>query len=149
MTARIRLVETDAERDACFQVRMRVFVEEQGVPAWEELDAWDESADHFLAQVGGEIVGTARLVDLGGGKGKIGRVAVLPEHRGAGIGRELMRAVMEAGFRRHSVLVLDAQLPVIAFYERLGFQAEGEVFLDAGIPHRRMTCSRLPKPAAP
>ncbi|MCC6728207.1 MAG: GNAT family N-acetyltransferase [Chthonomonadales bacterium] len=142
MSAVIRLAHTPAERQACIDVRMRVFVEEQGVPVGEEIDAQDEEADHFLVDEDDTVVGTARLVAVGAGVGKIGRVALLPEVRGRGIGRDLMWYVMGAGFRRFAELILDAQLTAIRFYERLGFEAEGPVFLDAGIEHRRMRCAR-------
>lgn len=138
----IREMRDQADREGCYAVRMAVFVEEQGVPPWEEMDEYDETAAHFLAEEDGRVVATARLVDKGDGIGKIGRVAVARECRGRGIGRELMRHVMAAGFRTHHTLILDAQLPVIPFYEALGFVAEGDVFLDAGIEHRRMTLCR-------
>lgn len=134
----VRLVETDAERDACYALRMRVFVDEQKVPPWEEVDDLDETADHFAATLDGTIVGTARLVDKGHGAGKIGRVAVEKEVRGRGVGDALMRAVMAHGFEQFQTLILDAQMYVIPFYERLGFVAEGPVFLDGGIEHRLM-----------
>ena len=137
-TVVVRLVANDEERDACYRVRETVFVEEQGVPPWEELDAYDETADHFLAEVDGAVVGTARLIAKEG-FAKIGRVAVLKEHRGKGIGRDLMILTMKAGFARFPRLVLEAQVQVISFYEQLGFIAEGDVYLDAGIEHRLMT----------
>ncbi len=142
MNAVIRRIEGIEDREGCYAVRMKVFVEEQGVPPWEEMDEYDDVAEHFLVAVDGQVVGTARLVDKGEGVGKIGRVAVLPEYRGRGFGRDLMRQVMEAGFRRFQTLMLDAQLAVIPFYEALGFAAEGDVFLDAGIEHRRMRAHR-------
>jgi len=138
----IRPAVTHADREACFAVRMRVFVEEQAVPEEEELDHHDADAAHFVVEVGGEIVGTARVVHLEDGCAKIGRVALLREHRGQGIGRALMHYAMAAALRHCDTLVLDAQLPVIGFYERLGFEAEGPVFLDAGIEHRRMWLRR-------
>jgi len=146
MTISIRPLRDDTDRDACYLLRMEVFVEEQGVPPWEELDAEDETAEHFVAEDSGQVVGTARLVNKGDGVGKIGRVAIHKAYRGRGIGRNLMRYVMEVGFRRFHTLILDAQVTVIPFYERLGFVAEGDVFLDAGIEHRRMTRARLQEP---
>src|SRR5205807_2118636 len=103
-----------------------------------EMDEHDETADHFLVEISGEIVGTARIVDLGEGVGKIGRVAILKSHRGQGLGLKLMQLVIEAARTRYSTLTLDAQLQVIPFYEKLGFVAEGDVFLDAAIEHRKM-----------
>lgn len=142
MMITFRPLRDDSDRDACYLLRMEVFVEEQGVPAWEEIDAEDERASHFVVEADGQIVGTARLVDQGAGVGKIGRVAIRKAWRGQGLGRDLMRHVMAAGFRQFHTLTLDAQVSALAFYERLGFVAEGDIFLDAGIEHRRMTFRR-------
>ena len=135
----IRAIQSEAEREACYRLRMAVFVDEQGVPPWEEMDADDETALHIAAIADGEIIGTARIVDKGNGIGKIGRVAVLREHRGKRAGRGLMEYLLDVSKDGYNLLVLDAQLSVIPFYENLGFEAEGEVFLDAGIEHRRMS----------
>ena len=87
----------------------------------------------------GVPVATARLFSKGGAA-KIGRVAVLKEHRGCGLGAKVMEwAMYMAKDLKLQPMVLDAQVDVIPFYERLGFEAEGPVFDDAGIPHRRMT----------
>lgn len=139
MAFMVRPIADDAERDACYAVRMTVFVEEQKVPPWEEMDADDETAHHFLIADGDTIFGTARLVNKGGGVGRIGRVAVLKEYRGKQAGRLLMEHVISYAEPTFDRLILDAQVAVIPFYERLGFVAEGEIFLDAAIEHRRMT----------
>lgn len=140
------LVTTPEERAAVFAVRLIVFVEEQAVPPEEELDALDETAIHFLArQVSPPpdeppgIVGAARLVDKGGGVGKIGRVAVLQAHRGRGVGVLLMRLAEEtARAQGMTDVVLDAQCQAIPFYAKLGYVEEGDIFLDANIEHRAM-----------
>jgi predicted GNAT family N-acyltransferase len=136
-----RVVDEDAMA-AVRRVRRSVFIEEQGVPEAEEWDDFDVTAIHFALRTGNRVVGTARLVDRGDGRFKIGRVAVLPETRGQGGGACLMRTAEEhARSLSARVLLLDAQVAVIPFYERLGYEAEGEVFMDAGIPHRRMSRS--------
>ena len=135
--------ETQADRDAAMAIRFEVFVDEQRVPAELEPDAYDADALHLLAvnEHTGEAIGTARIVDKGNSVAKIGRVAVRRAWRGQGVGEALMhRAADLARARGMRSVVLDAQVPVIPFYERLGFVAEGPVFDDAGIPHRRMTC---------
>lgn len=142
----VALVTTAEEREQIFAVRMLVFVEEQAVPPEEELDALDLTATHFLvrtlpvtAHKASGIIGAARLVDKGNGTGKIGRVAVLREHRGKGVGALLMRFIeahaRAQGFTR---LILDAQRYAIPFYEKLGYVAEGEIFLHCDIEHRFM-----------
>ena len=138
----VRPVRTAEEQEAVFAVRMIVFVEEQAVPPEEELDVYDLTAAHFLVCRKAEpkgIIATARLVDKGNGLGKIGRVAVLKDYRGKGVGALLMRHTEEAALAQgFTSLILEAQVHAIPFYAKLGYAAEGEVFLDAGIEHRLM-----------
>lgn len=123
----------------CYEIRRTVFCEEQKVPEDLEMDEHDAAALHFLVFRDGRPVATARLLEKDGAA-KIGRVAVLKDCRGEGLGVAVMNAAMTAARRMGlAPLVLDAQVQVIPFYERLGFVAEGPVFDDAGIPHRRMT----------
>ena len=120
------------------EIRRVVFIEEQRVPLEEEWDGRDPACRHFLALLEGRPVGTARLLP----DAHIGRVAVLAEARGLGIGVALMHAAIEAARRQgHHAVELAAQTHALAFYERLGFEAFGDVFMDAGITHRNM---RLP-----
>lgn len=142
MEVAIRQVQDSAELDACYLLRMAVFVDEQKVPPWEEMDSYDEGAQHFALFCDGAIVGTARVVDLGEGTGKVGRVAIRKELRGTGLGRRLMNEVVAYGFTRYDRLILDAQISVQDFYTKLGFAAEGDNFLDCGIEHIRMTAAR-------
>ena len=138
MTPTVIIVETPAGWEACYAIRKTVFVEEQAVPLELELDEYDDVATHFLLRDGDAPLATARLLDKHG-LAKIGRVAVLKEARGRGLGLVLMRAVLEEARRQgFTEAVLDSQTYAIPFYERLGFVAEGEEFDDAGIPHSLM-----------
>lgn len=132
------IAETD-DLAACHALRRAVFVDEQGVPPDEEWDDRDAGAVHLLAQdVDGAAMGTARL-RLKGRVGHIGRVCVLREARGTGLGAALMRAALDALRARGAEQAeLGAQCHALGFYEKLGFVAEGPVYDDAGIPHRHM-----------
>lgn len=131
---------TEAALKDALAIRWQVFVEEQGVDPDLEIDDLDGVAWHVLAREDGEPLGTARLVMLDQLRAKIGRVAVLPEARGRGIGTQLVRLLMEYARREgRKEAILDAQLSAMSLYEKLGFEAIGEVFLDADILHRRMT----------
>lgn len=142
----ITVIADQVAMDAALSVRFRVFVEEQHVPIEEEVDAYDDNPGanpavvHVLGHLGGEPVATARLLlDAHEGYPHVGRVAVLAEHRGNGVGRQIMDA-LHAEARRRGLpgITLSAQLHAIPFYERLGYVARGEVYLDAGIQHRDM-----------
>jgi phosphoribosylglycinamide formyltransferase-1 len=125
--------------ECAFAIRKEVFCEEQRVPEDLELDEYDSEAWHFLLFVNGVPAAVARLVNKQGAA-KIGRVAVRAAFRGQGLGKRIMELAMHAAKElRLDPMVLDAQVPVIPFYEALGFTAHGGVFDDAGIPHRRMT----------
>lgn len=132
------------------QVRWEVFVREQGVPVVLEVDARDFRPDvvHLVAlDASGRALGVVRVIPDGGGHFHLGRLAVRREARGRGIGAELVRAVhalllAQAGTWAGPgpVVVLDAQVQAIGFYEALGYtRTPGEVFLDAGIEHVTMS----------
>ena len=127
---------TDPDFAKCAAIRLEVFVGEQNVSVEEEMDDLDAEALHFLAEQDGVPLGTARVV-FKPGMSKIGRVAVLRTARGFGIGAALIRyAEAAAPSERY---VLDAQVQAMAFYSGLGYAPEGEVFMEANIPHQRMS----------
>lgn len=135
------MIEIAETRDiaTCRALRRIVFIEEQGVSEADELDDKDDEAIHLLATLNGIPVGSARLLVVGE-IGKIGRVCVLNEARGTGLGAALMRAAVDR-FRQVTGVAkvkLGAQTHALGFYERLGFTAHGPEFDDAGIPHREM-----------
>lgn len=131
---------TDPQVRDALRIRETVFVEEQGVPLELEIDDYDGIAWHVLAREDETPVGTARLISLDASRVKIGRVATLASHRGKGIASKLVKLLMEYARREgFAEAVLDSQLEAMPLYEKLGFVAEGPIFMDADIPHRRMT----------
>jgi predicted GNAT family N-acyltransferase len=117
-------------------VRRAVFVEEQYVPESIELDGRDPDCHHVLAcDKSGAPVGTARL-DL---SGRIGRMAVLRDYRGLGVGREMLAAIMDCG-RANGItdFHLSSQVSAVGFYEKMGFKSSGDEFEEAGIQHINM-----------
>lgn len=131
----VRGADWERDNDALRAVRTRVFIEEQNVPLDLEWDGLDADCIHMLATAGDEPIGTGRLTP----EGRVGRMAVLAEWRGRDVGTELLLALMAAGRARGDThCVLSAQVSAIGFYERFGFVAEGDTFLDAGIVHREM-----------
>ncbi|MFJ8665842.1 GNAT family N-acetyltransferase [Streptomyces sp. NPDC093600] len=137
------------DRDACFAVRRDVFVVEQNVPQEIEYDVYDATAVHVLAvREDGLPLGTGRLLHGADAAGKtggdasvgsLGRLAVSRAARGLGVGAALVRAIEDAARERGLKAVdLHAQTQALGFYERLGYEAYGPEFPDAGIPHRAM-----------
>ncbi|MEI8028339.1 MAG: YbgC/FadM family acyl-CoA thioesterase [Comamonadaceae bacterium] len=125
------------------QLRTEVFVEEQGIPMAMQEDAADESAVHVLARNRlGLPVAAGRLLQQAPGVGRIGRMAVNRVLRGSNLGRDVLRALMQAAAQRgdHEVM-LHAQRTAEGFYARLGFTPRGEPFEEAGIVHIEMAQS--------
>ena len=132
-----------SDRAALKAIRLAVFVREQGIPQELEWDQADAQAIHLLAlaEPEGTPVGTARLLP----SGQIGRMAVLPEWRGRGVGTALLRGLLTIARQGdHPRPFLNAQVSALHFYLRAGFHPVGEVFEEAGIPHLRMELHPTP-----
>jgi predicted GNAT family N-acyltransferase len=123
-------------------VREQVFIVEQGVPRELEWDDWDARSDHVVAFASErKAIGTARLLP----DGHIGRMAVLKDWRGQGVGSALFEALLELARAKGMVVVaLNAQTHAAGFYRRFGFRQEGEEFVEAGIPHVAMRLTLTP-----
>lgn len=133
---RVELVDWAEAEAAIRAIRETVFIVEQGVPETLEWDGLDPACAHVLAwNDRGEPIGTARIQV----NGTIGRMAVLKDRRGCGVGRALLQALLDLAERQGlSRVTLSAQTHALAFYERAGFRVIGEPFMDAGILHRKM-----------
>ena len=133
--ARIELMDWKSARRLASPIRFEVFVREQRVPAQIELDEHDAVCVHALAFEGEDAIGTGRLLP----DGHIGRMAVLKQWRGRGIGAAILQALIQAAARRGDrEIALSAQVQAIEFYRAHGFEPVGEVYQEAGIAHQAM-----------
>ena len=122
----------------CLAIRKSVFTDEQGIAEADDVDGLDDTAVQLLLHEDETAVGTARML-VEGTTGKIGRVAVLKAHRGSGHGATLIKAaVTEARRLGLAKVKLGSRADTTDFYARLGFQPEGDIFDDVGIPHQMM-----------
>jgi predicted GNAT family N-acyltransferase len=139
----VRTGSWDALGEGARELRLRVFVGEQKIPVEEEWDEADAVCVHAVAYNRlGMAVGTGRLLPAEGGVSKIGRMAVHEALRGTGVGRKLLRRLMEVARERgDGEIVLHAQRSAQGFYSREGYQPQGEPFDEAGIPHIRMAAT--------
>ncbi|MDF1644197.1 MAG: GNAT family N-acetyltransferase [Pseudomonadales bacterium] len=136
MRFRIEQVDWRDSRAQLSEIRIEVFVREQGVPIDEEWDQWDASSRHWLAYSidVNKPVATVRLT-LGG---QIGRMAVLTNYRHSGVGSQLLEEVIKVAQLSFEKVYLHAQCHAMGFYEHAGFKAVGSQFDEAGIAHQRM-----------
>ncbi len=128
-------------------IREPVFVIEQQVPIEEEWDALDPHCQHVIARdAQHRPIGTGRLTP----ERKIGRMAVLRDWRGRGVGEALLQALIDrAGELGWTEVSLNAQVGALGFYEKFAFVPYGERFEEAGIQHQAMRLALDPRPASP
>ena len=140
----VQPVAWHTHRDQLRAIRRTVFVEEQNVPEELEWDDIDPRCYHVLALAGdGTPVGTGRLLP----DGHIGRMAVLKEWRGRGVGSAILKMLLDLAHKEGFETVrLHAQTHAVGFYARHGFAVIGEEFMEAGIPHRAMMLKLEPLP---
>ncbi|MGG5358135.1 MULTISPECIES: GNAT family N-acetyltransferase [unclassified Enterococcus] len=140
----MRIVQTkdtmsDIYLDAV-RIRHQVFMVEQGVPPEREIDKDEANSVHFvLYSDNKEPMATVRLLPLENGKMKLQRMAVLKEYRRQNLGKQIVEEA-ENFARKHgyNTILLGAQLPAVPFYEKMGYQSYGDVFIDAGMEHLNM-----------
>jgi predicted GNAT family N-acyltransferase len=139
----VLIVASESDYAKCLDIRRKVFIEEQNVPEDIEIDEFEQEAVHFLALVDGIPLGTGRL-RLKKQYVKFERIATLKEARGSGVGKELMRIMQDYAHAHYPAYVpaMHAQTSAVGFYEKLGWQARGDIFYEAEIPHRLLL---LPK----
>ena len=132
----VHMVDWQAGEPLLRMVRETVFMREQGVSPELEWDGLDGASRHALAvNAEGNAIGCGRLTP----DAHIGRMAVLREWRGRGVGSALLQALLDEARRQGwREVELNAQVQALPFYRRFGFREEGEVFMDADMPHLRM-----------
>lgn len=133
---RVRMADWEREREAMRAIRTSVFIHEQRVPEDIEWDDKDPLCVHVLAlDEDGAPIGTGRLAP----DGKVGRMAVLTEWRGRGVGAAILEFLVSSARERGiKECYMNAQSHAVEFYRQHGFGTYDAEFLEAGIPHRRM-----------
>jgi len=134
-----KLVVSDSELEGAFEVRRRVFVEEQGISEGLVFDEHDGEALHMVVEDGERVIGTARILFLTANQAKLERMALLEPFRRKEIGRKIISFLdEELRNRQVQLVVLHAQFGVVAFYKSCGFDELGLSFWEAGIKHVKM-----------
>lgn len=132
------------DKSSLIAIRETVFMREQNVSAEDEWDGKDDDAIHLLVlNAEGEAIGCARILSETQQADTcfhIGRVALLKDWRNRGIGRQLMQSAIAWCQQQAPAapIFLHAQTARVSFYQRLGFASQGDIFIDAGIPHIEM-----------
>ena len=119
------------------KARASVFVEEQHIHYIDE-DNIDYLATHFSLRQNGLVLAYARLFpDAEKGAFCVGRL--LTTCRGQGYAKYTMEQIIAfARAKKAHTLRLHAQEQTVPFYQKLGFNTVGEIFIEAEIPHIMM-----------
>ncbi|BAZ38568.1 GCN5-related N-acetyltransferase [Calothrix sp. NIES-4101] len=135
----VKIATSSNELAAIQEIRKTVFQQEQGVDAELDFDGFDETCDLLIASLNGEFIGTVRIRMLDTKMAKIERLAVLKQSRGHGIGKKLMAEALEIAESKGILeVVIHAQEYIMPLHQQLGFEADGDVFEEAGIRHVKM-----------
>ena len=140
MAYTVRFASTTQDRDLAYELRRQVFEVEQNVPRPLDRDAFDFNADHVVVvDDAGACLGTGRAVRLDNRTCQVGRMATAPSHRKGGVGAAVLEALERmAELRGLREIMVHSQLPAVGFYAKRGYVAEGDTFLEEGVPHVRM-----------
>lgn len=145
MTINVVKVTTGEQLQKSFDIRIEVFVNEQGVRMEEEIDEFENDSIHFLAFIDEVACGAARWRFTNNGA-KLERFAVLEEYRGQGAASQLVQVVID-DIKSHDnysgqLMYLNAQIEAMPLYEKFGFEPEGEEFMECDIRHMKMILKR-------
>ncbi|MDA1478001.1 GNAT family N-acetyltransferase [Bacillus changyiensis] len=138
----VKRIITERDLEIAFEIRIAVFVEEQGVPLSDELDQYDtldEQCQHILVYYDDKPVGTGRVrwvEDIG----KLERICLLKDYRKFGLGKVIVKGLEDITRKKGLTKVkLHGQTQAQGFYKKLGYQTTSDVFIEDGIPHVLMT----------
>ncbi|MBY5033948.1 GNAT family N-acetyltransferase [Streptococcus gallolyticus] len=124
------------QRAASIHVRYQVFVLEGSIPKEEEFDQNDHEDTIYAVMYEGENpVSTARFLPLNNQEARITRVATCKKQRGLGYAGEVVTALEDYAVQ-HGIhrLIIHSELAAKSFYESIGYQAYGEVYMEDGVP---------------
>ncbi len=131
-------IEDEALATLAFEIRRKVFVDEQHVSSEEEYDEHESTSTHYLVYADKIPVATARWRRTDKGI-KLERFAVLKEFRNSGAGTAVLNKVLQDVVSLNEKIYLHSQITAINFYLKAGFITEGDEFVEANIRHYKMS----------
>ncbi|WP_303862897.1 GNAT family N-acetyltransferase [Alkalibaculum bacchi] len=134
----IKRIKNKEELKDAFYIRLKVFVEEQGVPRENELDEYEDVSEHIVLYKDKLPVATGRIRVIHG-DAKLQRICVLKEYRKLGLGKVIIESLESIARKKGcKKAILGAQVQAKEFYEKLGYTQRSGLFMDEGIPHIEM-----------
>ena len=126
--------ESEWQRAGAYSVRIQGMNRQHHIPLREEFDEHDGDGTRYIVLLDdGYPVATCRFYEIGAGSVALGRVVVLPEYRGRGLGRRVVeeaeRWIRELGCRE---IVIDSRIVAVPFYEKLGYAFADNAVIRSG-----------------
>ena len=136
----VKNIKDKFDQKKAFEIRNKVFCEEQKVSKIIEFDGMDEFCNHYLAKFNEFPVGTARVREKKKGIYKIERMAVLKKYRMKGVGKAIIKKILDQYviIGKTNNLILNSQIKAKDFYKKFGFVEVGKEFIEANIRHIKM-----------
>ena len=136
----VKNIKDKFDKKKAFEIRNKVFCEEQKVSKIIEFDGMDEFCNHYLAKFNEFPVGTARVREKKKGIYKIERMAVLKKYRMKGVGKAIIKKILDQYviIGKADYLILNSQIKAKDFYKKFGFVEVGKEFIEANIKHIKM-----------
>ena len=139
INTKVRIAWTQKEIEAHFDIRRKVFVQEQGIFKQSDRDEFDKKAIPIICEIDGKIVGTVRIFPLTSSTWMGGRLAVLKEFRTYMVGPLLVNEAVKTVKRKGGTKFLAHIQPQnVRFFQRLGWKLTGEEVEINGIIHQVM-----------
>ena len=134
----VKIINPGGDYSEAMKIRYAVFVEEQGVPYENEADEYDKTAYHVILSDKNAPIGCGRIY-FKDNFAKLGRIAVLPEHRRKGCAIKICEELINIAVS-HDIknIILHSQTYIVPLYEKLGFKCAGDEFTEENIPHYKM-----------
>ena len=134
----IKKVNNKNDLEKTINIRKNVFIKEQKVPLYLEINGLDSEAEHFIAYLKNVPIGCARI-RTNKNYAKLERIAILKKYRGKGFGKQLTKFLIDyCKQKNYSEIRLHSQIYVADFYKKIGFIIRGKPFYEAGIEHVEM-----------
>ena len=136
----VKNIKNKFDQKKAFEIRNKVFCEEQKVSKIIEFDGMDKFSNHYLAKFNEFPVGTARVREKKKGIYKIERMAVLKKYRMEGVGKAIIKKILDQYIiiGKNNNLILNSQIKAKDFYKKFGFVEVGKEFTEANIKHIKM-----------
>ena len=137
-TLKYKLYSWNDAKKILMPIRRSVFIIEQLVPEALEWDDWDNKAKHIVLIFNNIPIGCARLIFVDEIV-RLERMAIIKSKRNQGFGSKLVYEIIRIAKNKNiKKVIISAQIQALSFYQKIGFIAEGKIFKEAGIKHKKM-----------